>query len=794
MPSISSSVSKNIPKPGQSLSSKANAFDDNLHDPAEERRDSSVLIANDDDPSFPKFWREGAKAQKKNLAITLVTGALIGIILSIITYAITNLSDPQTGTASTLITLTGLIASGLTLALLVFVIGRISGLAGLIDRVSEFEKNLNKSGRVAALTRELEIEAAQIETRIEQFLATGTGLRQELHREAHQINQLFSEKIDTVRHTIRDLDEARTTFLNEVVYINQAIEIARDFMTAKIGSLTQDFENAALSGAKVLELQMHDIAEKIKATIYDSRDHSLDLDKLISTNEKLIEIMSEAQNGVERQIEALSSKLNSTLEGNVNRTTAEIEILSQRISSSSDHLISSLAAAPLDIETRLSTLGAQIASRFVEQSANLATQIESSVAGVDSVHQKLHALVTQTPQIIEAKLGHIEPILAETFEKNIDTLHDRIERATTALGNSNVNLIHVLEEAPRKLEAYLARLTPTITGSFRENILVIETQMAELLQKQSDANAALMADAKHAVHRIAQEFSAYEPLITGTVDAGVGSIKIHLDNAESRLQSIFDEFRSGITQNNDAVVNEIHGAISGQISQIRVMSDHIRSDLHKTVSTALDQQNIDIRDLEAKFGAITENIRSVIVELARSTTDFGGTISDHIKALDVASAQSVDTFSSALQERQAATVQAISSELGQAQRNFVKEYSLTEERLFRSLSNLNEVVQNCIASLEESINWRHSSFDEQIKKSAEHNLAQVQNEVENLLLRMQGKIKELNVPFAAPHAGVVSEETVEIEPVQDPDLILGLSRQMANINAILNDMRTGVKK
>lgn len=770
-------------KPAPALSSSENSQGRDYDDPASDR------IANDDYPTFPSFWQAGAKAQSRTFKLAMATGTFIGLVIASGIYAGSIFFGGSEVAGSSIGLLVGLTISSATLALLAFVITRVSKLALLIDRVSEFEKSLNKSGRVAALTRELEVEATQIETRIEQYLATGTGLRQELGREAELIDQIFADKIASVRTVINDLDQARVTFLNEVTYINQAIDITRNFLTAKIGSLGHDFEATALSAAKILEDRLIDIAVKTKTIIAESKIDEDNLTRLISANEKMVEVVGEAPIAIERNIQFLNTRLQTLLEENIDRATAEVETLSDRISRSNHDLIRNLSNTPLDIEAHIVTLRNAIATTFADNGTQLSLQIQAALNEINNSHARLQAMIAETPQQLESNLNNIEPRIKAVFDKNVSAANERIERATTSLLNSNMSLNTILDETPRKLESYLARLAPTITNGFSENMLLVENRMSELIQKQSSANAALLSEATTIVERLSSEFGSLHPLVSGIVDDSVKKINFYLDDAAIKLQSRFAEFQHGIQKTNDEAVNEISGAISGQISQIRVLMEHVRGDLYKTVMSALEQQNVDIKDVETRFESITANIKTVISDVARSSNDFSGAISAQIQALDIASNDAVKNFGEALRATQDKTSSAISTDLGQAQKSFLKEYSLTEERLFRSLSNLNEVVQNCITSLEESINWRRTSFDEQIKETAEQNLSFVRSEVEQLVRRMQTKIDEINEPSPSQPSAQISDERT-----QDPDLMINLTRQMANISTILNDLKSGPKK
>ena len=256
-------------------------------------KEDSYSSVNDDEPGFRNILRKAGLSDQSFFAVILTLGGLIGaLMMSVAIFGLSFYSDSNIY-PSVFTNVIALVVPFTTLIMLVFFTTRLAKLTTLISYAQKTESRLDKTVEIVSLSRVLEQEANQIEARIAKFLSASQTLKHELRSEQNEIETSFVATFSQFKNILGQLEAERRSFFEEINTISQALQMSRDFVSTRIGTLTSDFESAALSAARTLETSISQIATNINTVISkDFAQRSL-LEKLIETNEASINSIQE---------------------------------------------------------------------------------------------------------------------------------------------------------------------------------------------------------------------------------------------------------------------------------------------------------------------------------------------------------------------------------------------------------------------------------------------------------------------------------------------------------------------
>lgn len=618
--------------------------------------------ANDDDPKFPVFWQLTAQSLRSDSRTTLMIGALGGVLAAGLLYLLfSSLFATETGSSLIApILITGL--TGAALFVLSIVTERISRLASIITKTSEFEKNLNNSGRVAALSRELQYETSQIESRIERFLSVGSDLRQQLHLESDTLNTAYSEKLVSLRTTIEDLDSARLSFLNEIDFVNKAIEIGKNFLTAKIGAMSTDFEDAAMAATRVLETRLLEISQKVNTTIASDIVQKRNFERLIATNNSVIELMNSTPELLNLHLSTLSDVIDNGFRQKVDVLNKKIEELSQHLADTGAQWVDQIQSTPGLIEKHLAEANSALTAVLEIGHENLDLRINIATNDLREINEKFAAKITEAPIEIGQRITHASQLIDESFKTHQEKLDQYLAKTTSELDDLNEKLKATVERAPEGIEKHVVAATRSIENAIETGQRAINDSAKAAAHDIGSLNDTLIAVIRKSPRDIETSFDGIEAAMASAVGRNIKSAKVEVEALVESLE--------GASEKINAVIQETPNRMGEIVSHLTPafengLTENIKN-AEVRISEFLDMQSRRIDEtIQATSGAIS----NVVEEF----NQLNPKLSSEIEAQANAIQNSIESASSMLETKL---------------KTFEYNFNVTKEKTIGDISNL----------------------------------------------------------------------------------------------------------
>jgi hypothetical protein len=487
----------------------------------------------------------------------------------------------------------------------------------------------------------------------------------------------------------------------------------------------------------------------------------------------------------------------------VDRLTAQIESLSDNISRSNVDLVKNLADTPAQIESYVSNLHRGINSVFEENSRKYADELHNVTTQTQALVGQLQSFVAELPKQVQSGLVAVEPEMMRLFEEKVQNANSKITQVVQPLLEAGAALNGALDETPKKLERYVAEIGTVIDARFAEKTNEFEARLTEAYVRQTELGQSFADNMKAQFDRLAARVEHIDPELRTSFDRVVQNLDHHVSGVTAAIDGLLEVHKTKIDSANQLAIENAEQIIAEQTDKTKALIESASLQLQETLANTFSQQELRSKEFETQFVALIDEFKLAKNDIQHLPNELSGTIQNHVKSLDTSIDIVLSRFNSALLANQDLAAKTMAGQLNSTQQNLSHEYSLIEGRLFRSLSNFNEVVKNCITALEEASSWRLDAFDGQIKAVSEENLEQVRKEFESLAERMKLKVGELKLESSMLESVHSHEDELRMHDVEhrhakpaltqlDSDNpIEKLSERLANIDAILHELRQG---
>jgi len=807
---------------GRGLSSSPDFYsDDDEFDfaPARDRRldplQPSGSYANDDDPRFAASWRQPPRQEPVPKQRDVLFGVAVGVATAFVVGLLGLIVPNLTGAAGAPISIISILVPSVLLGALSVAMARLKRLSITMERTSR--------------------------------------------------------SVEFAQSTIAELDNVRTTFQNEIAFVNQALQMNRNFISTRLNTVKADFEGAAISSARILEGRIAEIAHNFKESVLHDTNIQSNWTALINATDKIVEIVNNTPEQLDKHIEGRTATLKSAIEAQVERLAGQLEALTGNMARNQEAVQQNTLGAIDKIRDHVAAVKEAMNSAVDAGAEKQARKIENVLSEIKSIGNELSGITKSIPQQLSIDMKATEHLIEDVVEKAMKSASAKLDDTISSASRSNAALSEMLSGLPSKLDDYMAGIAPSIAAGINENARRSETRIIEVVKRSVIEGQAQAAQFGPTLEKIGREILDIEGRLRTALDVnrqGVENlvqklpetVKTQIEsNLSGKLNKIEAELKTTIASllerqdtnsvlvknqmthvldSVQAAVESVNGSVNGMsgsvqdlagklmtvggaIHEIRGAMETAGGSIHEIHSTI---QNVG-GSIHEMHGAI-QNVGGSIHDINQAIHSVGGSINDAdhvIKSINAVTAQFrdiVDTrmdgvresiesaltqFDDAINRQRDALTQSMAGDLAttlaSTQNKLAQEYHTIEERLTRSLSNFNDIVQNCIVQLEESVVWRRDSFDEQIRVATEQNLVAVRDEIEQLADRLKSKVAE--VSFIASEIPV--QRTPKIEQARnydpapiipdieedgpDPQIIETLSKKLANIDSILGELR-----